>query len=273
MKLQIVLFILMTITLISCKKEPIEPKEKIGFFLFARQSDFVWVDNIRGEIIKADDVSAIYRSPLKTNSNVKYVEFILGISTCNVDIDEITIPNYQQAFSSDNYNPLSNAPYMALSKSSTPMANAADPTIESEIKQYLATKYNGSDVVSSLPKAVLEHIDYRITPLKNIKITCSKDLFGVKAGDILNEYFVIAGYPSYHDFIISSNKQLVSGKTTDISLSQYLSYQPMAPAGMYMQIKKGVSIPASITAEFTVELELEGDKTISATTKPITLIP
>ena len=71
MKLQIVLFILMTITLISCKKEPIEPKEKISFFLFARQSDFVWVDNIRGEIIKADDVSAIYRSPLKTNSNVK----------------------------------------------------------------------------------------------------------------------------------------------------------------------------------------------------------
>ena len=94
MKLQIVLFILMTITLISCKKEPIEPKEKISFFLFARQSDFVWVDNIRGEIIKADDVSAIYRSPLKTNSNVKYVEFILGISTCNVDIDEITKAGY-----------------------------------------------------------------------------------------------------------------------------------------------------------------------------------
>lgn len=273
MKLKIVPFLFMAITLASCKKESIEPKEKINFFLFPRQTHFVWADNIRGEMIKADDVSAVYRSPLKGNSNVRYGEFILGITTCNVDVDEITIPNYQQAFLSESFNPLSNSPYMALSKSPTPMTDAADPTIENKIKQYLTTTYTGSDIVSFLPKAILEQVDYRTTSLKNIKITCSQDLFGVKAGEVLNEYFIVEGYPKYHDFIISSNKQLVSGKTTDISLSQYLSYQPMAPAGMYMRFKKGVSIPASVTAEFTVQLELEGNKTISATTKPICLIP
>lgn len=273
MKLKIVLFTLMTVAILGCKKEPIVPQETIRFFLFSRQSQFMWADNIRGEILKANDVSAVYKSPLKANSTVKQAEFILGVSTCNVGINEITIPNYQQAFLSESFNPLSNSPYMALSKSSSPMADTADPAIENKIKQFLTTKYTGSEVIPSSVKAVLEHIDYRTTPLKNIKITCSKELFGITAGETLNDYFVVQGYPEYHDFIISSNKQLVSGKTTDISLSQYLSYQPMAPAGMYMQFKKGVSIPANLTVEFTVKLELESDKTISATTKPITLTP
>lgn len=275
MKVKIILIALMVITVLGCKKTP----DNIigggfGFHFFSRKCNFMWADNIRGEIKKIGNHSAVDESPLKANSKVKYTEFILGISTCNVDIDSINIPNYQKKFLSENLNPLFESPYMVLSKSLSPMADNADPAIENKIKQFLATKYNTrSNLSSSLPKVNLEQVDYRTTPLKNIKITCSKDIFGIKAGEILNDYFVIHGYPLYHYFIVSSNKNLVSGKITNISLSRYLSYKPMAPAAMYMQFRKGLSIPANLTAEFTIELQLEGDKTISAKTKPISLTP
>ena len=274
--IKLILFILITLSFITCKKDPnVDFKEGVNFTLHARKANYIWADNLRSEIITIKSVSGPSYSVLKKNSSVKLSEYMLGFSTCNVDVKDIPHPEYQQNFESDNYNPLYASPYMVLSQDPlSTMEDDADPEIKNRLKEYLTGKNKASSLKSqALIEARIEHIDYRTTPLKNIKITCSQDLFGIKAGEALTDYFVVQGYPIYHDFIITSNKQLVSGKTTDISLSQYLSYQPMAPAAMYMQFKKGVSIPANLTVEFTVELELEGGKTISATTKSITLTP
>lgn len=261
----------------SCYKEENDMSENIFFHYLARKVQFVWADNIRGEKISVENKSGVVMSPLAHNSAVKLSEYILGFSTCNVGINDIQsqCPGYEQMFLSDNYDPQYISPYMVLSLSSNAMADAADPVIENKIKQFHAAKYSigSTKRASALSRAICEAIDYRITALKNIKVSCSKEIFGVKAGESLNDFFVIEGYPPFLDFIISSNKNLISGKTKDISLAQYLSYRPMAPAAMYMKLKKGVAIPANLTVEFTVELELENDAVISATTKTVTLIP
>ena len=47
----------------------------------------------------------------------------------------------------------------------------------------------------------------------------------------------------------------------------------MAPSAIYFQLKKGTSISESLQVEFSIHIEVDGKKAITATTKPITLIP
>lgn len=256
---------------ITCKKTNIYEFESISFRYFARKANYMWADNLRCEILTIGPVTGPKYSALKSAPNVKFSEYMLGFSTCNVDVPDIPDSRYQEFFNSDRYDPLWNAPHMAFHPSENPMTDESDPVIETRLKQHLEKGKTRS--VSSLPAAQVVGIDYRITPLTGLKITCSHDLFGKKAGEELNEYFKITGYPDYHDFIITANKNLVSGQTRDISITQYLSYAPMAPAAMYFVFKKGVTLPAATTVEFTIELTIEEGKTISATTRPITLTP
>lgn len=262
--------------LASCQKVDEEGLSGIGFDLLAREARFVWADNIRGFEVTfqdPDSTKGFNTVPLPTNSSVKLSEYILFFNTCNVDVSDIKYPDgrsYETYFMSENYHPLTSAPYMELRfMLPNALTDATDPVIEKNIKQYLKTKH----AAKRASRFNMEFVDYRTTPLKNIKVTCNQDLFGVKAGESLNNFLVVSGFPLYHDFIITSGKNLVTGKTTDISLSQYISYRPMAPAAMSLMLRRGLSIPEKVTAQFTVELTLEGDSVISATTKPVTLLP
>ncbi|MFV0391888.1 MAG: hypothetical protein ACK5KP_08420 [Paludibacteraceae bacterium] len=279
MKIKKMLFIVLLSALFSCTDDEIQVTPR--FDLLSRQSNFMWADNLRKEIITFGKHSGVSLSVLKSNSGVKLSEYILGFNTCNVGISDIILIKtyYQDYLSSDNYDPLSSCPYMLLSRK-LEMTDKPDTLIENRLRAYLTKKHTYTQKISDrntdpdvIGGPLAEFIDYRLTSLTDLHITCSQDLFGIKAGSTLNDYFVIESYPNYHDFIISSNKQMVTGKTTGIGIAQYLSYSPMAPAAMYLQFKERMSISESVTAEFTVVLTLEGEKTISGTTKPITLTP
>lgn len=275
--IKILFFVICTIVcLTGCKfGDQTDYKESAAFMYFARKANFMWADNIREEIVILNGKSGRIIKPLKNGSEVKSSEYILGFSTCNKDVSDIPSPEFQKTFLSDNYDPLYQSPHMVLSKIEDSMADEADPIIENIIKQYLNSEYSRSsdNINGSLTRAFLVCIDYRLTPINNIKITSSKDIFGIKAGEVLNDYFVIDGYQQYHQFIITSDKRLIANRVTDISIEKYLSYKPLAPAAIYFKFKDGMNVQSNVTAEFTIELELEDKQTISATTKPVTLTP
>ncbi len=255
----------------SCgEKVEIDNREDVTVHYNVRKCNYVWADNVKSEILRIEDVWGYLRSPLGENANVKLSEYVLAINTCNIDIPDFPA-EYQEFFHSERYNPLHQCPFMALAiLQKKDDESERDKTLENKIHQHL--KKSHPKTLFSEPQTILAFVDYRTEALTNIEITCSEPLFGVEAGKSLNDYFEIVGYPEYHDFIITTGKQLITAKTTDIGISQYLSYAPLAPAAIYFQPKKG-SITSQVTATFTVNLEVNGVKKISATTRPITLEP
>ena len=149
----------------------------INFILHSRQCNFIFADNIKQQVIKAGDVSGILRTNLKVNEKVKYSEHALALNTCNVNVSAIG-EQYEKYFISEDYNPLSNCPYLALHLSSNKQADLPDKQIESLIRHYIKTRV-GVGVNSDNITTDVRELDYRTTLIRNIKITCSVDLLGV----------------------------------------------------------------------------------------------
>ena len=42
---------------------------------------------------------------------------------------------------------------------------------------------------------------------------------------------------------------------------------------MYLRLRDGVAVKSSVTTEFTIELGLEENRTVTATTRPVTITP
>lgn len=80
-------------------------------------------------------------------------------------------------------------------------------------------------------------------------------------------------YPSYHDFIINKDKVVVKGRVTDISITQYLSYAPLAPAQLFMRMKEGLKLTEAVTGCFTIELTMDNNRKVSAMTRRVTIEP
>ena len=228
------------------------------------------MDNAKSEVVKVKNISGYVRNPLKEGAIVKISQYMLALNTCNIDVPDFPA-EYQEYFNSERYNPLNFCPFMGLAITHRNYKNdERDRAIESKIQQHLIR--NNPNTLFAEPQAIQAYVDYRTEPITGLEITCSEPIFGIEVGKSLNDYFEIVGYPEYHNFIVTVNKQLVTAKTQDISISQYLSYNPLAPSGIYFQIKKG-SIDGRITAKFTINLEINGTKKISATTNLITLEP
>lgn len=267
------LILLTIISLSSCKKEVIDNRESTFYEYYARKCSYIWADNIRGEIFSIPGgPSGPSFTPLAPKSSVKLKEYYLAFNTCNVDVTDIDIPNYQERFSSDTYDPLNSCPFKHLQGWKNPKDDPRDAQIEAQIAQ--ANRQSGVRTsASSLHHTIMNYIDYRTSTITNLNITCSQPLFGVEAGKSLNDHFLVRKFYEKINFIISSDKRLVTAKITDISLSQYLSYSPLAPSGMILKLKDGASVGTATTVTFTVELEVDGKNTIRSTTKPITLLP
>lgn len=268
---KITYIILTLMGLCACsKKGEVDTRESITINYNARKCNYAWADNVKSELVVVQNVSAYLRNPLKKGEKVKISEYTLALNTCDIDISDFPT-EYQEYFNSDRYNPLYLCPFMEIARIQKNYKNdQKDVTIENKIHQFLIR--NNPNLSFSKPQARQAYVDYRTEPITGLEITCSEPIFGVEAGKSLNDYFEIVGYPQYHNFIVTTNKQLVTAKIQDISISQYLSYAPLAPSGIYFQIKKG-SINDKITAKFTINLEINGTKKISATTNTIILEP
>ena len=176
--------------------------------------------------------------------------------------------NYKEAYDSGDEEILFRIPvYRALCHRDNPMEDAPDKIIEAKLSDYL---YNRKTT-----RTYFKHIDYRTTPIKDIKITASADINDVKAGESLNEQFLVDEYPSFHNFIITSNKDLItdSKKISNITIDQYLYYRPMAPAAMTFRFVDGFDVKAPVETTFTVEIITFDGHALKSETPLVTLTP
>jgi hypothetical protein len=79
----------------------------------------------------------------------------------------------------------------------------------------------------------------------------------------------------YHDFIITSNKDLItdSKKISNITIDQYLYYRPMAPADMRFRFVDDFDIKAPVETAFTVEITTLDGHVLKSETPLVTLTP
>ncbi len=176
--------------------------------------------------------------------------------------------NYKEAYDSGDEEILFRIPvYEALWYRDNPMQDASDKIIEAKLSAYLNNR--------KTTRMYLQHIDYRTTPIKDIKITASADINDVKAGESLNKQFLVDGYPRYHNFIITSNKDLITDpkKISDITIDRYLYYRPMAPAAMTFRFVDGFDVKAPVETTFTVEITTFDGHVLKSETPLVTLTP
>ena len=117
-------------------------------------------------------------------------------------------------------------------------------------------------------------IDYRTTPIKDMLIFSNVDICGRKAGESLNDLFIIMGYnDAYYPYIITADKRLITNKNDilDIPVEKYLSYHPMAPVRINMRISDIATIENETKARFFVTLTTDDDRVIRMQTHEVVL--
>lgn len=282
--LQNIIAVLLLVLMFSSSCEPrFDPWDYTMYSFISREANYMWVDNLKRESRVDVYDNKEYRShkhtQLKELDTICVENYSLGFSTCNVDIPDITakFPQFQNILSSPDYNSLRQSPYMFLQymgRDNEKMASEPDFDLEQRLQLFFAKRSAAAkEQVQRQTRANLVFVDYRTTPVSDLNITCSEEFDGIPAGESLNDLFLIDCYPERYNFIITVNKQVIGNKIQDISVSQYLSYEPLAPAAMYFRLTEGVTIKEPITARFTVTLKLDNERTISAVTPMIHLIP
>lgn len=276
----IYIFILSFI-LVVCGCEPkvtTEDIEHASYIPIARKCNYAWAFNAYAEEhIGPQGYHYTQRYPLRKDTVLKASNYVLGFSTCNVGTQELKqkerFKEYAERLERGEVDMMTIPPFGILPWADK-MTDDSDPIIETRLKQQLESPKTRT-VSSDLPTTVLIRVDYRLTWLKDIKITCSAEIAGRAAGQSLTDLFAVQGYYEHHDFIVTSNKNVITDKARikGISLSQYLSYKPMAPAEIFLRFKEGVNVSAPVTAQFTVELITGEDKSIKTTAAAVNFVP
>ena len=255
----------------SCNKKEENPifRQATYYNFIPRQCKYIWAHNVRLNQITFDDGSFFndYEYMSKEDS-VSFTNYVLEFSTssttwedylCYLDVE---YPDYAKNYRSEKVDTLAIPLYTKMY--SDYAVESPDMGIENQLSQLF-----------NQTRAHLVWVDYRITPIKDIKITSSMNIGGVKAGESLNDLLVVWDYPVYHWFIITANKQLI-GRFDDImniSIGQYLSYHPMAPAALKLKFRDGVSIAEATKATFTIELTTDEGKVLRSETRAVNLLP
>lgn len=279
MQTRYIYFILISVIICGCNPhEKDEFIEGTSYILTARKCNYAWAFNVYAEEnIGPRGYHYTQRYPLRKDTVLKASNYVLGFSTCNVGTQELKqkehFKEYAECLERGEVDMMTTPPFWILSWDDK-MTDDSDPFIETRLKQQLERPKTRT-VNSDLPTTVLIRVDYRLTWLKDIKITCSAEIAGRAAGQSLTDLFVVQGYYEHHDFIVTSNKNVITdmAKIEGISLLQYISYKPMAPAEIFLRFKEGVNVSAPVTAQFTVELVTGEDKSIKTTAAAVKLVP
>ena len=271
---KISLLLLLFLSFVSCKKEEEERNiwyEETSFVFHSRECKYMWAFNVSKTEKPYYGITTIENEYIGSKQSVSVQNYTLEFTTCNVDMDVVNYGdslNYKKTYDSGDEEILFRIPvYYVLQCSKNSMEDAPDKLIEAKLSDYL---YN-----RKVTRTVLRHVDYRTTPIKDIKITASADINDVKAGESLNEQFLVDEYPSRHDFIITSNKDLItdSKKISDITIDQYLYYRPMAPAAMTFRFVDGFDVKAPVETTFTVEITTFDGHVLKSETPLVILTP
>lgn len=270
--LEVGLTIFSMLVLSSCGFKNAGDSCNVSFAFISRSANYIWADHLylqKVEVKNLPEKHFYIIEPLMEATSVKASDYILSFNTCNRNVQEVDDAikaegNYVSLFMSNAYNPTTRAPFLALGVA---QKEASDPIIEKNIQKSLTSQCTSPSGLS----ANLRFVTYTTSPIKNIKISSSAPLLGYAAGASINDLFLV--HKLHEHFIVSADKSVITGPITQIDLKRYLSYNPLAPAFMGLSFKPTVKLTQEVTTTFTVELTLEGGKIITATTKPITLLP
>jgi len=270
---------LLLLILTSCGKNEInEDFEDVMCIFHPRKCDYLWAFNISKKDTTLYGYKYTESTYVSSEQSVNINDYALEFTTCNVDMDAIEFndgKSYKEVYESGYEEVLFKIPaYEALWNKGNHLQDASDKIIESKLSAFLVNK-NTKANSTSYPYADLCHIDYRTTPIKDIKIVASADINEIKAGESLNSLFVVDGYPKNHRFIITSTKELITDndKITNISIDKYLYYRPMAPAALTFKFRDDVDVKAPTKITFTIELATLDGKLIKSETPLVTLTP
>ena len=270
---KISLLLLLFLSFVSCKKEEEERNiwyEETSFVFHSRECKYMWAFNVSKTEKPYYGITTIENEYIGSKQSVSVQNYTLEFTSCNVGMDAIVYDNfnYKEAYDSGDEEILFRIPvYRALWHRDNPMQDAPDKIIEAKLSAYFNKQ--------KTTRMWIECVDYRTTPIKDIKITASADINDVKAGELLNKQFLVDGYPSYHNFIITSNKDLItdSKKISNITIDQYLYYRPMAPADMRFRFVDDFDIKVPVETAFTVEITTLDGHVLKSETPLVTLTP
>lgn len=268
-------FFVLCLSLFSCKKEGSDSDlSGVNYTYIARTAERIWADNalMKEETVKAGDTESKIKgyTSLPTSASVSLQTYRLYINSCNVGYESTDLD--PSVYTDRNFGALRVPIFkQALGK----FRDKPDPAIEVQLKQHfekgtLSLRSSGGVA----PKAYFRHIDYRTTPIKLVSVYFSADFLDVASGSSLNHLLSVEVKASEdHRFIITNSKKVLWVKEEEITLQRYLSYSPMAPVELFLKFDNGVKLTNAVTGHFTVNMETESGKIISATTRTVTLLP
>ena len=268
MKAKLFLILMLCVSaLTSCRTEDTHEFIEGSLYIFsARKCNYVFLHNVKDEYRVSGDYTYRSESYMEKGETVSIDNYVLEFSTCNVGMDMI-MSSLQEHY------PTMYESYMAGREDSLkePLGeyvsyyDDADKEIENKLHVYFYGK----------TRTILKNISYRTTPIKDLKITSSVKIGNVEAGEALNNLLEVAGYSGRNYFIITANKDLITEKDRiyNIGIDQYLSYHPMAPAGMKLKFRDGVKIDEPVDACFQIELTTDDGRVLKAESRHITLVP
>lgn len=273
---KLLLLFLSLLSFYSCNKEEERGIVETPLYMFhSRECKYVWAHN-KQKIVKKNEKTnyqRIERRYVYNGESVQAQNYYLVFTTCNVDLDCCDMGdghNLKELYESGQEEVISWRFYKDLYRSSNSFEDEHDKVIETKLLDYFNKKATRSALY-----AYLVDIDYRTTPIKDLKITASQDIFGIKAGESLNSLFLIDGYDDSHDFIITADKNLITDaeKIKGIGIDQYLYYHPMAPAELFMKLRNNVNVNTPVETTFTLEITTDDGNVLKSVTPLVKIMP
>lgn len=164
-----------------------------------------------------------------------------------------------------------------------------DPVMEEEIKNYFRSKY--PSIINKWKTQDLEFgvgvtsVYYTTVPVLQMTIKADAMLFGIPAGEPLNdhilidyEYFDILEHNDHgsgwisrlYDFVFSDGKYIIGGFSKIQTIDEYLSYNPLLNTLLCFRFReKPGELPANI--KFVIEIAGKDGSTIRGTTPSVRL--
>lgn len=147
--------------------------------------------------------------------------------------------------------------------------DAPDPVMEQELTTYFEyrpkTRANSGKGYAD----DFQLLEYRTEPLDYIRVMADTTLFGHEAGEYLGDLFDV--YGEENPFFFDSDKHLIPLLFPWGTMEEYMSYSPMTPAILYLQLRAKPE-EAPVKLRFIVEVKVEGKEPFRDTTRTITLL-
>lgn len=282
-------FLLLAIFLFSsCTDE--NYYQEFDFTFFPRQVNTIWSDNVSLIPVVEDKNGKMTYSidDAFTGNTCKAEHYMLALYTSNVKYDTINIANLIREEEKEKvaeliadwpYEMRHFAPIRFFQNSlflKSNLTNEKDLLLEERIKDSYTRYANKERSYTSEWGSPSIKQDYRITEVRNLTISCNKQLFGKAAGTSLNEFFDINTLDPFcivvgNTQMIADNEQTSKKIENGLTINEWISYRPLSATYFYFRFNQTPQeIPVS-NLVFNIVMEIAGGKTIECKGRTIDL--